>query len=285
MKKNIIRIALDIVMIILLILMYNAKVISITFHELGGLIVCGLFLVHKALNFKWITKVTKRLFDKTLPFKTKLGYAVDVLLLFAVAFIAVSGILISKVLFPALANGPGIMKQLHYFASAAAIILVGVHIGLHWYFISGMFKKKIKLPRPAAMALGSALLIVIIGYGCYSMATTDFSRWLTAPFTAAAEPGGFPERPALSDGTAPDAAQTSGNHGQGAGNGGFGNGTGPHGGKGDGSGGASFSILRVLSVVADFGSITGCFAAGTYWLEKLIKKLANPHRPSGAVPT
>lgn len=48
------KLALDLVLFALLVLMYQKRLISMEFHEIGGLALFGLFLVHKALNWKWL---------------------------------------------------------------------------------------------------------------------------------------------------------------------------------------------------------------------------------------
>ncbi len=50
MKKNVIKITLDVLMATVTILMYNAKVLTLGFHEIGGLILIGAFLIHIALS-------------------------------------------------------------------------------------------------------------------------------------------------------------------------------------------------------------------------------------------
>ena len=52
------KLLLDLVLLVLLALMYQKKVISMHFHEIGGLVLMGLFFLHKALNWKWIRGVT-----------------------------------------------------------------------------------------------------------------------------------------------------------------------------------------------------------------------------------
>ena len=63
-KKNRIKLALDILMLILLLLMYNKNVLGMSFHEIGGIAVCGLFIIHKLLNGKWILVITGKLFSQ-----------------------------------------------------------------------------------------------------------------------------------------------------------------------------------------------------------------------------
>jgi hypothetical protein len=276
LKKNIVKIILDIVMALLLILMYSKNVISMTFHELGGLIACGIFIIHMALNWKWVVGVTKRFFDLTLPVKTIIGYIVNVLLFFSVSFIAVSGIMISKTLFPGSGTGGMFWKTGHYFMASCALILVGIHLGLHWPFIRGMFAKLLKLPRKIAKPAGILLLAAVIVFGAWSLASTSFTGWLSAPFSSqGARDGGAPEG-MLREGELPEGFQADGQAPGGfAGQGDQGSGTGSQtqAGKGGFSFGSSVSVLRIVTVIGSFGSISCLFAAAVVWLEQFGKWL------------
>ena len=190
-SKSTFKYLLDAVMLLLLVLMYDKNAISMSFHEIGGLFLLGLFVIHLLFNGKWISAVTKRLFGKQTPGKVRLGYCVDALLLVAFAFIGVSGVFISKELFSL--HGGNAWKTVHYFASAAAILLMGVHLGLHWNMLRmkllGAFAKR------GAHIAGIVALCLVMLFGVYSMATTSFVRWLTMPFSAANTqfPGGNSE--------------------------------------------------------------------------------------------
>lgn len=182
-NKNVIKIILDIIMSALLVLMFNKNVISLDFHEIGGLFLCCFILIHKLLNWKWIVAVSKKIFSKDLAFKLRFSYIIDFLLLISMTTILVSGISISKVVFTGISLPGGNFKVLHYFASALSLILVGIHIGLHWGFVMGMFKKYVKIPAAIAKPISIILVIAVVLFGSYSMFTSNFSRWLTAPFT------------------------------------------------------------------------------------------------------
>ena len=181
MKANVLRIVLDVVMLLLLALMYRVNVVSISFHEIGGLAVCGLFVIHKGLNWKWIVGVSRRHFGATLPAKTRVGYAVDFLLLVCVVLIAVSGIMISRTILTMISGNWLFWTLGHYFSAAVALVLCGVHIGLHWSFISSMFARALRLPRAIARPLGIVCLAAIVAYGGYSTVTSRFTGWLTSP--------------------------------------------------------------------------------------------------------
>lgn len=57
-RKTMLKILLDAIMLLLLALMYQKRAISMHFHEIGGLILFGLFLFHNGVNWKWIRGVS-----------------------------------------------------------------------------------------------------------------------------------------------------------------------------------------------------------------------------------
>lgn len=179
--QRLLKLTLDAIMLVLLVLMYKKQVISLAFHEIGGLALIGLFVIHHLVNAKWIGSVTRKLFSKGTPGLVRARYIVDVLLLLAFLAIGVTGILISKVVFSFHIQGN--FKTLHYFASALAIILMGVHLGLHADYIFGK-----ALRKSANKAVKVALCVIIaamIAFGGYSLFTTSFLRYLAAPLQSA----------------------------------------------------------------------------------------------------
>lgn len=187
MKKNIIKISLDIIMALILLLLYNSHAVSMAFHEAAGLFIFGLFIVHILLNKKWVASISSKLFHKSITPRTRFVYVIDTLLLISFILIIVSGILTSQVLFPFLSAGKDSpWRNIHHFFSAVSIVLVGIHLGLHWNFVSGMLKKAVKLPSKVAKPLSICLLAVILIYGIYSLGTSSFTEWLTAPFISEA---------------------------------------------------------------------------------------------------
>ncbi|WP_392486406.1 hypothetical protein ACER0A_007290 [Haloimpatiens sp. FM7315] len=73
MKKiTVIKLALDLVMAILFSLLFNKSVFSgLNFHELIGLIIGFVVLMHIILNIKWIRKVSVSIFTKKNSIKNK----------------------------------------------------------------------------------------------------------------------------------------------------------------------------------------------------------------------
>lgn len=207
---NFIKIIFDIILSVFLVLMFNKNVISMEFHEIGGLVLCGFFIIHNLLNRKWIVSVSKKLFSKDLAFKLRFGYIIDFLLLISMSAVLVSGIFISKVVFTSISVHGGNWKAIHYFAAALSLMLVGIHVGLHWGFITGMFKKYVKLPGAIAKPLSLILVSAVVLFGSYSIVTSSFGSWLTAPFTASQMKGGQPPQNFRTDSDTED--QSSGSN-------------------------------------------------------------------------
>lgn len=185
-KKSIFKAILDLIMTVLLVLMFDKMVLGLKFHEIGGLVVIVLFLVHLIGNWKWIISVSKNLFNKNIPIKTKVNYIINVLLFIDAIIILVTGILISKIVFKSFGlPNIGMAKFLHFFSSALFIILAGAHIGLHWQWIVAIFKKIFKIPLTfklnKILTIISVTAILILGVG--NMVNSKFSMWLKSPFS------------------------------------------------------------------------------------------------------
>jgi len=264
--KNTVKIVLDVIMAILFVLMFKKNIISLSFHEIGGLFIFVLFAVHLILNYKWVIGVTKKLFSKNLPVKTKINWIINALLLVSFGVICISGIFISKVLFAGKFNSGFQWRQIHYFASAFALILTGVHLGLNWGFVMGMFKKVVKIPPRAAKIASIVLLATIFSFGVYSAVGTGFTRWLYTPFLSqqySAEQHGKPKH--------------SGFEGN---NGGENRLNKPYGNNQRGSNplqhdSASINIINIFKTAGTYLSIMSISAAAAYYISKILGKPKN----------
>lgn len=304
-NRNMYKLCLDIVMLILMLLMYNKSIISLAFHEIGGIALFVLFVLHLILNRRWIAASTRRFFSKEMPRGVRVLYIVDILLLIDFALVLLGALFISKIVFSF--SGGGSWKTIHYFASALAIILMGVHVGLHFSYIHFTLKKAIPLPGKIARPIGILLLCIALGFGVYSLSTTSFLQWLSMPFSGSygqlsgkgqnAEhfygdlptdpgvlpddgngfmselPSDFPNSQPQDNSAMPEPAD--GTNGMRKGNG-MGDGTGRgQGGEGKHLGGfegnaSSASFAGILLHLAQWISSMIVFAAITYWIDRLL---------------
>jgi len=306
------KLIFDAVMLVLLILMYRKQVISLTFHEVGGLALIGLVVMHLLFNARWIGAVTKRLFSKSTGIHARACYVVDALLLLALLAVGVSGVLISKVVFSF--HAAGSFKTLHYFSAALSVILMGVHLGLHADYIFGKLLKK--SANKAAKIILAAVLAAAVLFGSYSLYSSSFVSFLTAPVQAASfshatlSPSGdaaldgsggqrpldlseLPDAGTESNPPVPSPTDNGARQNDGALNapsgdsrpGGHGNGRGDGlgDGNGNGNGGKSASLSGALLLVMQYLGIMTLFAALTYAVLKLVRR--KPHGGNAAEET
>ncbi|MDQ1144126.1 hypothetical protein QE429_000953 [Bacillus sp. SORGH_AS 510] len=146
MKKNYIKIILDLLMAITFVLLMNPRVLGgLPFHEIAGLAIGVAILTHIGLNYRWVFNTIKKIFDPNLPKKTRFNLTLNILLLVSMASVIITGILISRVVLPSLAvQGDHSIRGLHGLSADATLALVGLHVAVHWQWILSICKKAFK---------------------------------------------------------------------------------------------------------------------------------------------
>ena len=123
--------------VLMVLLMDPRSFYGLGFHEWAGLIIGLFFILHKALNWGWIKKVTVCFFRST-PGRARFNYVLDVLLLAGLVLMILSGIAIAKTIdFSWLNLGGSRMfwRVMHTSSSFITLALFGVHLGLHWNWV------------------------------------------------------------------------------------------------------------------------------------------------------
>lgn len=270
--KNTVKLTLDVIMLLIVALLYEKRVISMSFHEIAGLGIFFLFLIHLVFNQKWIKHVSKRILDKTLPRKTKLGYIVNCLLLISWILVGVSGAFISKVVFHFNVGGM-LWKTVHYTSAAVSLILLGVHIGLHGAWIKGILSKSTLWMKRTAKPIGVACLVVVLLFGVYSVKTTNLIQWLAMPITSASQLDTQREGPKGNAYGQKDFSQNeSSEKGEGKHFGQSSDTKIPKSEKSSGNIAFDFKLGNIIKAVCNYASIVILIAAIVYCIEKLIKR-------------
>jgi hypothetical protein len=198
MKKiNYIKISLDIIMAVVFALLFNKRVLGgLVFHEVAGTAIGAAFIIHMGLNWRWIRQVTLKMFNSKISIKTRVGYVVDILLLVTMVIIIISGIAISKEIFTKI-NFGNIMffKIAHVSFPYIALVLLGIHIALHWVWVMNMFKRvfKITTGKKSLKYISKAAVVLVLAFGIYSMYNTNFLSkisMVTGIFSTSQLPGG-----------------------------------------------------------------------------------------------
>lgn len=257
------RIILDIMMVIIVLSLYKKNAISLAYHEIADIVLFGFFVIHLVFNRKWIKSVASRLAAPALPAKARIVCLVDALLLLSWSAVFLSGAFISKIVFNFQITGP--WKIVHFFSAALSVILTGIHIGMHWDYLFHRFK--IKSGPVLKNIIASVFLTAILVFGCYQASASDFSRWITMPFTFSVAREAPGRNSAPPDGgplpTAPAQDENAGN---------------PQNEQMKRSRAArapkqTFSLPSFLSLLVNWGSILFAFSILTHWIALLVKRM------------
>jgi len=119
-----------------------------TIHEWLGIAFGVGIITHLLLHWKWIVNGVRRFFSK-LPRQVRINSLLNSLLFIDVTLIIFSGIMISKVVLSTVGlsgSQDAIWRWLHTNATNAALIIVGLHVALHWKWIASTIKRYVWQP-------------------------------------------------------------------------------------------------------------------------------------------
>ena len=125
---RIIRKIIDILMFVITILLMDINNTGRFNHEVLGISLTLLLIIHILLNFKWVKQITKNF--KKIKLQTKILYFVDVAI-FVVYFVTIGlGLVTSSIFNFKISSSLKLMLSHHIFGRLALIFMI-IHIGFH----------------------------------------------------------------------------------------------------------------------------------------------------------
>ena len=169
--KTKMKTAADIIMTAALPILMCYSIIGETAHEIVGVAMFGLFILHHILNFAW----TKALFKGKYPPKRIAGTVVNAAVLICMLGLMYSSIVISKHIFTFLnLGGAGFARTVHLLCAYWGLVLMSVHLGMH---ISQMAARA-KLESKGLIWTFRILFSVIGAVGIYEFIKLNFNDYL-----------------------------------------------------------------------------------------------------------
>lgn len=158
------KISIDFLMTILLAVLMGYPVTGQLAHEWVGAGMLLLFIAHHILNRHWFKTLGRGKYNSLRVLQT----AVDVLLLADMLALMFSGIRLSRYVFaflPGLGSA-AMARRLHMLASYWGLVLMGLHLGLHWGMMAALLRRRLggKGELPVRCAGAAAGL-----YGAYAV--------------------------------------------------------------------------------------------------------------------
>lgn len=176
--KAIIKIVVDILMTAALLFVSGYQFWGEAAHEWAGAGLFVLFIAHNILNRNWY----KNLFRGRYTTMRVFQLVVDLLVLAVMLIQMYSGIVLSRYVFDFLPieNGLALARRLHILGAYWGILLISLHLGLHWNMILSMVRRGMKLKTPSKLRAVSCVCagILIAGYGIFAFAKRDFLTYM-----------------------------------------------------------------------------------------------------------
>ena len=130
------------------------KFSGLAVHEWLSMALGAGFITHMLLHWQWIVGITKKFFGRASA-SARINYLLNLALFADVVTLIFSGLAISKIAMPALGlqlAESGAWKMLHHTTADAAVMIVGLHVALHWSWIVKTIKKYVVSPVVARIA-------------------------------------------------------------------------------------------------------------------------------------
>jgi len=142
------NLTLDIVIFTAFLAITNPHLTGNTIHEWLGVSFAAAIITHLLFHWDWIVKVGKEFFKKFFH-QSRLNVVVNTLFFIAMTGSLFSGLLISKDVMSTLGIQLDVnrsWKSIHTLMSDASVIMLGVHVALHWKWIVANFARYIVSP-------------------------------------------------------------------------------------------------------------------------------------------
>ncbi len=175
--------AIDLVMTVIMLVAMANRFTGNTIHELVGVLIFVLFIVHNILNRRWYQTVLNKGKNNVLRI---LNTAVNLLLLVTMVTLMASAVPISRTVFAFIpVNGGMIARQIHVLAAYWGFILMSVHLGMHWGMVIGVVSKMTGITGTnhiCTMAL-RIMTVLIAVYGVHASFERDVGSKLILYYT------------------------------------------------------------------------------------------------------
>ncbi len=147
-------------------------------HEWVGAGIFALFIAHHILNASWYKGLFK---GRYTPYRV-LQLVIDTLTLVSMLALMYSSIVMSRYVFDFLPieGGMALARRLHILGSYWGMVLMSLHLGLHWSMFLGLARKRTNTAKPSKLR---ACILFIVGaavaaYGVVAFIKRGFPTYL-----------------------------------------------------------------------------------------------------------
>lgn len=172
------RLALPVAMAILLLFSLAYWWLENLLHELFGTALFALLAWHIAVNRFWFKKLLRGRYDK----RRTLTLVLHLLLIGNMLVLLVTSIVISRSVLAFLPIPDSIyLRDIHWFSAYWVMIIVGIHLGLHWTRVMAMVRSSLRVSQENTIRtlMLRITTLLVAGFGVWSFSVLGVWTKLT----------------------------------------------------------------------------------------------------------
>ncbi len=150
-SQNAVNLAVDLVIFLIFLVVEAPRFSGLPVHEWLGIAIGAGALTHVLLHWSWIIEISKRFFGKAQAI-ARVNYVLNLILFLAITTIIFSGLMISETVMPLLGimvAPNGLWRGVHTAAANLFILLVALHVALHWQWFVNLLRRSRGTPEGA----------------------------------------------------------------------------------------------------------------------------------------
>lgn len=147
-NRNKINLVIDLAIFLAFLIAMSPHFSGIAVHEWLSIAFGAAIVAHLLLHWEWIVGITRSFFKKA-RWSARSNYVLNVLLFIDITIVIFTGLMISEDALPLFGIQTvrgGIWHGLHSVSADLSLVLVGLHIALHWEWIVKMVKRFVIAP-------------------------------------------------------------------------------------------------------------------------------------------
>ena len=173
--KKVFKMIIDILMIIFMLLEYSKVYTGQLLHEVIGIILLVLFVIHNFLNINFYKNIFKGKYNFLRTFTTIINFSFLICMLFTI----ILGIPISNEVFKGLNLKSNITtRKLHTILGYWSLVILSIHLGLHYNLIFAKLNNKISKNKILKLVLYIVEFLIVI-FGIKFMVDVKLLKHLT----------------------------------------------------------------------------------------------------------
>lgn len=148
LNANKVNLTIDIAIFLIFLVTMAPRFSGLLLHEWLSIAFGATIFVHLLLHWQWIVQVTRRFLAKA-TWESRINYILNALLFVSMTVVIFTGLMISEFALPQLGIRLGenfAFRRLHTMSADATVILVGVHVALHWQWMVNAIKRYLLSP-------------------------------------------------------------------------------------------------------------------------------------------